>query len=39
MKIIVFLSICLMTQGCASRAVRCASHLEPINAPAAKAAP
>ena len=39
MKIIVFLSICLLVQGCASHAVRCDAHLEPINAPAAKAVP
>jgi hypothetical protein len=37
MKVIVFLSICLMAQGCASHVVRCDAHLEPINAPAAKA--
>ena len=37
MKIIVLFSMCLVAQGCASHAVRCDSHLEPINTPAAKA--
>jgi hypothetical protein len=33
---ILMLCICLMAQGCASHAVRCDAHLEPINPPAAK---
>lgn len=39
MKIILFLGICLMAQGCISHTVRCDTRLEPINAPAAKAVP
>lgn len=39
MKIIVFFSICVMVQGCASHVVRCDAHLEPINATTAKAVP
>jgi hypothetical protein len=29
----------LLLQGCASHALRCDAHLQPINAPAAKPAP
>jgi hypothetical protein len=36
-RFIICLSILL--QGCASHAVRCESHLQPINAPAPKSAP